>query len=151
MARHDQRPDKSMMICPNCKAGKCNECVDILRLVYSKKRICECTKKGHSGEPRDQQIRDPFDGKIYAPGLTVGEGGEVTMSTTPCFFCGEGVVPYTPGVAKQVTGFVGGPKMDSMSLREDTGKHAHQTCVDKVKEGQVPGEPDLFSADPTDS
>ena len=133
-----------MMVCIPCKGNKCNECVDILRSIYSQEKICQCTRQRHSGEPRDLQIKDPFTGTIYAPHLEVSEGGEVRMSV-PCYFCGEGVNPFDEHIAKQVTGFVGGPKKDSMSLREDTGNYAHQLCVDKAKEGQVPGEPDLFS------
>jgi hypothetical protein len=39
--------------------------------------ICECRKKDHGGEPREQQIRDPFTNEIVAPGLTVDMDGNV--------------------------------------------------------------------------
>ena len=47
----------------------------------------------------------------------------------PCAFCGGPVNPHDISTWKQVTGFVGGPKKDSMRLREGTGRYAHHACV----------------------
>ena len=80
MAKHDQKVEQKHMVCSNCKAGRCEECVDILRILYTDKMICECTRKNHNGEPRDQQILDPESGTVYGPGLTVSEDGEVKRS-----------------------------------------------------------------------
>lgn len=46
---------------------------------------------------------------------------------------------------KEVKGWVGGPKKDSMRLREDTGRVAHADCVSILASGQDPTQPDLFS------
>lgn len=78
MAQHSQRPDKSNMVCTRCSAGKCEECVDILRMVYTDKTICTCTRQGHSGEPRDQQILDPDTGAVHAPGMVIDKDGGIT-------------------------------------------------------------------------
>lgn len=48
-------------------------------------------------------------------------------------------------VYKEVKGWVGGPKKDSMRLREDTGRVAHADCVAIMAIGQDPTQPDLFS------
>ena len=58
--------------------------------------------------------------------------------------CGNPLNPHDLGVWKEVTGFVGGPKKDSMRLREDTGRHAHDACVQRAQEGQQVGGPTLF-------
>ncbi len=78
MARHDQRPTKAHMTCPNCHKGKCEECVDVARILAGfTQTICQCTKKGHDGEARNQQVLDPFTGTVHAPGLSVTKDGEV--------------------------------------------------------------------------
>lgn len=79
MAKHDQRPDKSLMTCTNCKDGNCHKCIDVYRAVYSNNPMCQCTRKRHSGEPMDVQIKDPETGTVYAPGLTVDELGRVAV------------------------------------------------------------------------
>lgn len=79
MARHSQKPSRQHMTCPNCHQGKCENCVDVGRLLAGfENTICQCRKKGHSGEPRDQQILDPSTGTVYAPGLKVDVDGKVT-------------------------------------------------------------------------
>ena len=78
MARHDQRPREAKFICTVCKAGACEDCVDIKRILLDMSRICDCTARGHKGEPRDQQVLDPETGVVHAPGLTVSIDGEVT-------------------------------------------------------------------------
>lgn len=74
---HSQKHEKKHMICTACGLGNCNECVDIMRAVYSKSDICECTKASHSGEPRDKQILDPDTGAVHAPDLVVDQDGTV--------------------------------------------------------------------------
>lgn len=79
MARHDQQADDRHFICTNCTDGKCEECVDILRMVYTDETICRCRKRGHAGEPRDSQVLDPETGDVIGPGLKVGLNGEVEL------------------------------------------------------------------------
>lgn len=81
--RHDQKPDKKNMTCTPCGRGHCEECVDIIRMLFTKNRICQCTRKGHDGEPINQQIKDPETGTVYAPGLTVTEDGTVNFNESP--------------------------------------------------------------------
>jgi hypothetical protein len=52
--------------------------------------------------------------------------------------CGNPVNPHDAGTWKQVIGWVGGPRKDSMRLREDTGRYAHDHCVAKAQQGQAP-------------
>jgi len=79
MARHDQKTKKKHLICPPCHNGRCDNCVDVARFLLGfEDRLCECTKKGHDGEPLDQQILDPSTGTVYAPGLKVDIDGKVT-------------------------------------------------------------------------
>jgi hypothetical protein len=77
MARHDQKTDRRHMVCKACEVGNCVECIDVLRMVYTNKTICECIRQNHSGEPRDQQILDPESGTVFAPGLKVTIDGTV--------------------------------------------------------------------------
>lgn len=61
-----------------------------------------------------------------------------------CDLCGKSVDQDSPYVWKQVIGWVGGPRKDSMRLRQDTGKFAHDTCVAKLQLGQAVDQPSLF-------
>lgn len=70
--------------------------------------------------------------------------GELVNMKDHCHLCGKPVDKNAADVWKQVTGFVGGPKKDSMRLREDTGYFAHDACVAKVQEGQAIDQPGLF-------
>lgn len=79
MARHDQKPDKRLMTCTNCKKGKCEECVDVLRAVYSDEMVCECIRKNHSGDPSENQIVDPFTQSVHGPGAEITVDGEVIV------------------------------------------------------------------------
>lgn len=79
--RHDQKPDKKHMTCSNCQAGNCEQCVDVTRILLGRAGlICQCTRRGHSGEPRDKQIADPETGAVHAPGLAVQQDGTVTFN-----------------------------------------------------------------------
>lgn len=49
-----------------------------------------------------------------------------------CAICGGPVNPYDRSTWKEVTGWVGGPRRDSMRLRRDTGRYAHNHCVGKT-------------------
>lgn len=64
-------------VCTHCKGGNCSHCVDVARAAFDMEAICHCKERGHGGEPLDQQIKDPETGTVYAPGLSVTEGGEV--------------------------------------------------------------------------
>lgn len=78
MAKHDQRPDKSVMICVNCRENNCANCVDVVRSVYTDDMICKCTRKNHLGEPFSQQIKDPETGSVFGPHAVIKEDGTVT-------------------------------------------------------------------------
>lgn len=65
-------------------------------------------------------------------------------ATNRCLLCNKGVDKDDPTTWKQVVGFVGGPRKDSMRLREDTGKYAHDACVKKIASGQALDQADLF-------
>lgn len=173
--KHNQRPDKNMMVCPSCKKGDCNNCVDVLRTVYSQELICQCTRQGHSGEMNLEQIKDPFNNTVYGPHAVIKEDGTVitdedsgksssvdecpsplgTICKDPtcpvhftvsqgCGLCGNPLDKDDPTNWKQVVGWVGGPKKDHMRLREDTGLLAHDTCVQKLAQGQAPDQPSIF-------
>ena len=76
------------------------------------------------------------------------------MARLPCALnCGKPVNPHDLGVWKEVTGFVGGPKKDSMRLRIDTGRFAHDACVQKANMGQAPDQPamDEWPAEPLEA
>lgn len=77
MAKHDQRPDKSNMVCPSCREGVCGGCVDVLRSVYTDVLICQCTRVNHSGEPSANQILDPETDSVYGPHAVIKADGTV--------------------------------------------------------------------------
>jgi hypothetical protein len=66
--------------------------------------------------------------------------------TKKCVFCQGPVNPHDLGSWKQVVGWVGGPRKDGMTLRQDTGLYAHDHCVQKHKDGQAVDQPDIFEA-----
>lgn len=72
---------------------------------------------------------------------------ENTTSSETCALCGEPVDPHHPEVWKEVRGWVGGPRKDSMRLREDTGRHAHNHCVAKLQVGQAIDQPSMFDSE----
>jgi hypothetical protein len=63
---------------------------------------------------------------------------------TLCNICFQEVDPHAESTWKQVKGWVGGPRKDSMRLREDTGEFAHDACIEKLSNGIPPDQPDLF-------
>jgi hypothetical protein len=63
---------------------------------------------------------------------------------TKCALCQLDIDRHSPATWKQVIGWVGGPRKDSMRLRENTGKFAHDACVAKVQKGQAIDQPDLW-------
>lgn len=82
--KHSQKPSDGMMTCPHCRDGRCEDCVDRLLLLARKDPMCTCKKSGHydavRGEPRRQQVLDPFTGDVHGPGLTVSPDGEVDIN-----------------------------------------------------------------------
>lgn len=64
--------------------------------------------------------------------------------TEPCLYCGGPVNPHDVSARTQVTGWVHGPKKDSLAMREPTGKYAHQHCVTKAAAGQPTDQPEMF-------
>ncbi len=68
--------------------------------------------------------------------------------TTQCRFCNRDINPHDISSWKEVTGYVGGPKKDSMVLRTDTGRHACTPCIHKLKEGQAPDQESMFDTAP---
>lgn len=67
-------------VCHLCQKGRCDKCIDIINVILDRKLVCKCTRRDHSGEPRDKQILDPTTGEVFAPGLKVTEDGEVKFS-----------------------------------------------------------------------
>lgn len=61
-----------------------------------------------------------------------------------CGICGNPVDKDDPVTWKQVQGWVGGPRKDSMRLRTDTGKYAHDACVLKEQRGVAQDQQELF-------
>jgi hypothetical protein len=57
-------------------------------------------------------------------------------------------MPHDEKTWKQVVGWVGGPRKDSMRLRTDTGKYAHDHCVAKLQSGQAVDQPSMFDEVP---
>lgn len=83
MAKHDQRPDKRLMQCVPCKNDNCSGCVDVTLILLGREPICTCERKKHGGEPRDNQVRDPFSGTVVGPGMVLTEDGVVTIHRAP--------------------------------------------------------------------
>lgn len=63
---------------------------------------------------------------------------------TRCHFCAEPVSDDDETAYREVTSWVHGPKLDGPILREQTGRVAHKTCIDKVAHGQAADQPELF-------
>lgn len=76
--------------------------------------------------------------------LVMTPSGEMIDAKSVCSFCGLAVDKYSPDSWKQTKGWVGGPRKDSMRLREDTGYYAHSECVLKVAQGQAVDQDSLF-------
>lgn len=74
-----------MFNCPECRNGACQNCPDRILLILGRDLVCSCTKANHqelvSGEPRLQQIEDPFTGDVHGPGMVVSaEDGQVKFT-----------------------------------------------------------------------
>jgi hypothetical protein len=76
--------------------------------------------------------------------LAIGPGGELIVVQSRCGLCGNPVDKNDPTTWKQVKGWVGGPRKDSMRLREDTGYYAHNDCVAKLQAGQAIDQESMF-------
>lgn len=61
-----------------------------------------------------------------------------------CLLCEQAIDIDDPTIWRQVTGWVHGPKRDSLTMRDDTGNVAHDECIHKLKEGQAVDQPSLF-------
>jgi len=68
------------------------------------------------------------------------------MSEECALGCGKPVNPHDISTWKEVRGWVGGPRKDSMRLREDTGRYAHDHCVAQMQKGQAPDQQQLFES-----
>ena len=59
-----------------------------------------------------------------------------------CHFCKERIsgqdLDDPDAIYKEVTSWVTGPKLQSPTLREHTGRIAHATCVKKMLDGEAP-------------
>lgn len=58
-----------------------------------------------------------------------------------CAFCSEFVDPESPDTYREVTSWVHGPKLDGPKLRDQTGRMAHKSCIDRLVSGQSPDQP----------
>jgi hypothetical protein len=64
--------------------------------------------------------------------------------TKRCCLCDSREVnPHDASTWKEVVGFVGGPKKDSMVGRHDTNRFACTPCIEKLKAGQPPDQEEL--------
>lgn len=75
---------------------------------------------------------------------TGGENSSEQNFVAFCKLCYNPVDRDDETLWKQVIGWVGGPKKDSMRLREDTGAYAHDECVAKIQAGQAPDQESMF-------
>lgn len=58
------------------------------------------------------------------------------MASKPCALgCGRPVNEFDKSTRHEITAWVGGEKMDGATLREKTGRVAHEACVLKRKAG----------------
>ena len=86
--RYDRRKPPPF-VCQKCQLGLCEECIDVLRVIFSDTLICKCKRKGHDGEPVNWQIKDPETGAVHGPNVVVNESGEVTFpNSITCPKCG---------------------------------------------------------------
>lgn len=66
------------------------------------------------------------------------------MASVECALgCGRPVNPHDQSTWTEVQGFVHGSKKDGLTLRENTGRFAHDACVRKARSGQAPDQPSL--------
>ena len=61
-----------------------------------------------------------------------------------CTFCPEVVDTDDDANYVEVTSWVNGPKLDGPKLRTQSGRVAHQRCIDNLVRGQSVDQPDLF-------
>lgn len=64
-----------------------------------------------------------------------------------CYFCGDECSREDETTYFQVTSWVHGKKLDSPTMREQTGNIAHRKCILKVEAGQAPDQPELLNED----
>lgn len=69
--------------------------------------------------------------------------------TEKCAMCDGPLNPYDKQTWKEVVGWVGGPRKDSMKDRKNTGRYAHNHCILKVTSGQAIDQPEMFDDDGT--
>lgn len=75
---------------------------------------------------------------------SLSDSGGFEKSVYHCPLCSMPVDRYSPDTWKEVKGWVGGPRKDSMRLREDTDRYAHGECVIKLTQGQAVDQDTLF-------
>ena len=61
-----------------------------------------------------------------------------------CTFCGVEVNLDSDDTFTEQTVFVAGPKKNGSVLATDTGRYACKACIERVKAGQAPDQPNLF-------
>ena len=81
--------------------------------------------------------------------MSLSDESSESFSSRTCGLCQQWVSADETAFWKEVTGWVGGPKKDSMRLRQDTGRIAHNECVRRMSEGQAPDQPDMFNEEVT--
>lgn len=64
--------------------------------------------------------------------------------TRLCELCHKRVNLDDRDLHEMVSGWVGGPKKDSMKLRKSLGIYAHGKCIRRVNKGVSPTQKDLF-------
>jgi hypothetical protein len=72
--------------------------------------------------------------------------GDAERSGIRCSFCGTKVDPKDKSTYAEIRSYVHGEKKDSAVLRNYTGRYAHEACVNNLKSGIAPDQPNLNSA-----
>jgi len=85
------------------------------------------------------EASDPFDGYEFDP----RDADPVTpeQAGIKCSFCHEGFTVEElddPNLTYiEVASWVTGPKLQSPVMREQTGRRAHKSCIDKALDGEA--------------
>lgn len=75
--------------------------------------------------------------------MSLRERGASGMSKE-CSFCSGPVNEYDSGSYKEQTVWVHGKKKNGATLRNPTGRVAHESCIIKAKANQPPDQEELF-------
>lgn len=63
MANHSQRPQKEAMKCSQCKANRCEKCIDVARkraFGDGFVKLCSCERKNHDALLNGEGVSTPY-------------------------------------------------------------------------------------------